>query len=791
MLKKVSMGGTLTLIFIFASQSVLALVAPVSLHPIGVNSANINTSVSVSANGLSVNEAGRIPIMEYHQVGPKSSAWTRSFDQFRGDLEWLYNNDYRSVSMSDFVNQRISIPVGKKPVIFTFDDGGYTQLLIKNGKVDPYTAVGIMDDFAQKYPDFGTHAIFYINQKPFQLTENTQAAFEYLVKTGREIGNHTIDHSNLAKVNEKTGMSKIQQLEDYVRRFGISVEDAPMDTISYPFGGVPKLWTKSLNKKFRLGLLVGADPTYVPYSPKYFPMYVPRIQAIDAEWKRWFKRVPGATAAKSGSEIFTPFVSDGNPDTVTVPDGKLVDVKRLREGVQLVVTGGVTNIKDKNGTKKTSYHDGPYGRLVASLMPELPPEKIDTKASDVNKNGVGKSVVEPKKAELKALEPKALEIKKPEPLPYESCGDPEAASFIRYKRTGFLSSAEKIVPFSWEEFASVPVGMTQWVRSIVMNKSFRGIYLTGATADRDVGKQLIDRLVQAGGNTVVIDFDEAAGALKYGKKDANGASAAAEPFLKDRRAIVQYAHDKGLYVVARIVALKDRLVLRARSDLAIRSSAGGVWRDNKGVLWLDATNPDTIQYVIALAKDAAAQGVDEVQYDYIRFPTEGDLKSMRFKNLNGRNFWQVIRDFMKASRKELIPFNVNIGADIFGIVGWNNEYDAKSTGQKIECIAPYLDVIYPMGYPSHFGPGFAGHTNPADEPYYFIKKTSDYFVGYAKGTGVHIRPWLQSFRYRVTIPYNGDYIFQQMKAARDAGGDGFVLWNAGNGYDVAWGVIGK
>ena len=96
-----------------------------------------------------------------------------------------------------------------------------------------------------------------------------------------------------------------------------------------------------------------------------------------------------------------------------------------------------------------------------------------------------------------------------------------------------------------------------------------------------------------------------------------------------------------------------------------------------------------------------------------------------------------------------------------------------------------------MVYPSHFGPGFGGHKNPADEPYYFTWRTAQYFTDFAKGTGVAIRPWLQAFMYRVTITYNGKYISEQMRGSFDAGGDGFVLWNAGNGYDVAWGVIGK
>ncbi len=697
------------------------------------------------------NELGRIPIMEYHQIGPKDASYTRSFDHFRQDLEWLYNNDYRAISIQDFMNQHIAVPFGKKPVVFTFDDGGYTQMNFKDGKVDPYTAIGIMDDFLKVHPDFGSAAIFYINKSPFKLVPNTKEALQYLLSTGREIGNHTLTHANLSLLDADGVMSEIQNEEDYIRSFGLV--NFPLDSIAYPFGGVPKgAAMTAVAKKFRLGLLVGADPAWVPWSAKYDAMRVPRIQAIDDEWKRWFTRTPGDTARREGAEIFKPYVSDGNPDTVTAESLSGLDKAKLRSGLVAQLWDGV----------------------MPTVSASVPPVQQQQQAQSVD------PVVAPTVQPVVVTPP-------PRPTyPYDECKDAEADTYINYKKKGVLISPD-VQGWDWKYVALSPDIAKHWLAILQKKANIkRGIYFTGSTAASDTGAKLATRLLAAGGNMVTFDLDESEGSLTYGKPDQ-------KPILKDMRAFIKDMHSRGIYVVARLVAFKEKRVLFARPDLAIQSAGGGAWKDNKGAAWLDASNPQTVQYVIDETKEAAAMGVDEVQFDYVRFPTEGNLSAMRFKGFDPAKTqkWEVIRDFMREARKQTIPTGVKLGADIFGIVGWQHGYDAKTTGQKIECIAPYLDVIYPMGYPSHFGPGFGGHKNPADEPYFFTWQTAKYFVDYAKGAETAIRPWLQSFTYRVTIPYNSDYIYQQMKGARDAGSDGFVLWNASNTYDIAWPAIGK
>ncbi len=740
-------------------KKILSTVTALSLLCVMIPGVVFAQQVQQNAPASSVvpNELGRIPILEYHQVGPKGDRWTRSFDDFRKDLEWLYNNDYRAISMQDFMNQRITIPFGKKPVVFTFDDGGYTQMNFKDGKVDPYTAIGIMDDFLKIHPDFGSAAIFYINRNPFKLTPQTKEALQYLLDTGREIGNHTFTHANLSLTDGAGAMSEIQKEEDYIRSFGL--RDFPLDSIAYPFGGVPKgAALAAASKKFRLGLLVGADPAWVPYHSKYVAMAVPRIQAVDDEWVRWFKRKKGNVARQINPEIFQPYVSDGNSETMTAVDMKGLAKDRLRSGLVAQTWNG---------------------QVPSEIAAQMSVSAVPVVAASVPATQI------PQQVESAPVSPIVAPPPRPT-YPYDECNDSEADTYINYKKKGLLT-APVASGWSWNYVASHDLLVRHWVNLLKKRVNIRrGIYFTGSTAgNKTLYDKLSDRLVASGGNMVVADFDESAGSLTYGKSDQ-------QPLLKDMRQFVQDMKSKGIYVVARIVSFKERRVLFARPDLAIQSSGGGAWKDNKGAAWLDPSNPDTIQYVIDMAKEAAAMGADEVQFDYVRFPTEGNLASTRFKyDPSKKQKWEVIRDFMREARKQTIPTGVKLSADIFGIVGWQKGYDAKTTGQRIECIAPYLDVIYPMGYPSHFGPGFGGHKNPADEPYFFTWQTAKYFVEYAEGTEAAIRPWLQSFTYRVTIPYNSDYIYQQMKGARDAGGDGFVSWNASNVYDINWPAIGK
>ncbi|MEK7545088.1 MAG: putative glycoside hydrolase [Patescibacteria group bacterium] len=632
-------------------------------------------SVVLAATAVSVqpNELGFIPVLEYHRFGEKDERWVRSYDGFRSDLEWLYNNNYRAVSVQDYFEQKINIPFGKKPVIFTFDDGHDSQIQLNAfGEVMPHTAVFIMDEFLKVHPDFGSSSVFYINRNFFSASPDRLAVLKYLEKTGREVQQHTATHTDLSKIPAPQVEGELSWLTDLFQKAGLTMHQI---SIAYPFGGVPIAENLKIVQKYaKIGFLVGADPARMPYDPKFDAHHIPRIQAIDDEWKRWFRRAPGVTAFQKDAEIFIPFVSDGKP-------------------------------------------------------------------------GIHKA------------------------FPYHACNDPEAQTFIDFKSMGIFGKLKYALFAGY--FMNFPLIFERYLRQEILFRFPHGIYFTSSTAAGETGKRLVQKLSDVSGNMVVFDIKETPGTVSD---------------LEKLVGTVRSFREKGLYVVARIVVFKDQKTAAAHPSWAIQNAGGGVWHDEKGVAWLDPSHPEAQDYIIGLAKKVAAIGVDEIQYDYVRFPTEGSLSAMRFHSV-GADKWPTIRDFLRRSRKALMPTGVALSADIFGIVGWNKGYDAKSTGQKIECVAPYLDAIYPMGYPSHFGPGFAGYDNPADKPYDFTHKTTKFFVDFAEGTYTHIRPWLQAFTYRVTIPYNSDYIYQQIKATKDAGGTGFALWNAGNNYDVAWGAF--
>jgi hypothetical protein len=241
-------------------------------------------------------------------------------------------------------------------------------------------------------------------------------------------------------------------------------------------------------------------------------------------------------------------------------------------------------------------------------------------------------------------------------------------------------------------------------------------------------------------------------------------------------------HAKGIYLAARMVTFKDLNLTAARPDLAIRDLNGNVWDSSEGTSWLDPSNEETQNYIMDLAEEVAKSGVDEIQFDYIRFPTQGDVNSTKYNfDEASTEKYEIIRNFIAKVHDRIAPYGTKLAMDVYGVIVWNNAYDSQSTGQRMECLGPYIDVVYPMIYPSHFGPGFAGFDNPGDYPYYFVSESVKLFQKYLAGTGVKIRPWLQAFSWRVDN-YGWWYVDEQVKAAHETGVDEYALWNAGNVY---------
>ena len=274
---------------------------PVALH----DAAPPASQVSVEAD-----EMGRLPILEYHSIGQTETRWTRSVDNFRKDLEWLYNNDYVLLSIEDYAQNRYPVPAGKKPVILSFDDGKTNQFrYLEDGSIDPDCAVGILDEFHAEHPDFGTAAVFYLNRYPFGPVSEAEKKIRYLYETGRQIGYHTLDHNDLRYLDAEGTLAVLKQQSELLKP--LVPDGMEYSTLAYPHGWGPAGDRQGLSAMVSVGLLIGAEPAYPLYHEKADPYRTPRIQAIDDEWLRHFGRLPGETARQEHPEKFKVFISDG------------------------------------------------------------------------------------------------------------------------------------------------------------------------------------------------------------------------------------------------------------------------------------------------------------------------------------------------------------------------------------------------------------------------------------------------------------------------------------------------
>lgn len=254
-----------------------------------------------------------------------------------------------------------------------------------------------------------------------------------------------------------------------------------------------------------------------------------------------------------------------------------------------------------------------------------------------------------------------------------------------------------------------------------------------------------------------------------------------KPILfKDIKATVDGLKEKKLYLIARIVVFKDNPLATGKPGWAVKAKSGGFFKDREKLRWTDPFRKEVWDYNIAIAKKAAEVGFDEVQFDYVRFP---DSRKCTFsKPANQETRTEAITGFLKAAYKALAPYNVMVGADIFGYVCWNtNDTDI---GQKIHPAVEAVDVVCPMVYPSGYHLGIPKYRNPVKHPYKIVYLSLKRAQERTGASPLQFRPWLQAFR---------DYAFGrkifaaeemriQIKAADDFGSSGWMFWNPRNVY---------
>lgn len=348
----------------------------------------------------------------------------------------------------------------------------------------------------------------------------------------------------------------------------------------------------------------------------------------------------------------------------------------------------------------------------------------------------------------------------------------------------------------------------------------RAIYLTGVMAGSEHGERIIRHWREVGGNAVVFDIKDSDGIVNiaFDHPLATGQ----HHYISDLPKLIHFLHSENMHAIARIAIFRDEHLVTTHPELAVKSrSTGEPWRENGKLVWTDPSNPKVQDYDIALAKFVAQTGVDEVQFDYVRFPAEGNQKDAEFnyqtdptnrgladysetatahvvtglrpvsagpspattqprKQHSEMQRSDVIADFLSRAYAQIHPTGVLLSLDVFGIMAWQRPVDLAHTGQDIVAMAKHCDVLSPMIYPSHFF-GMDGIAHPGDAPEHFIGESMDRFELITKGSGVVIRPWLQAFAWR-TKTYSPQYIEVQIEVAKQKGGTGFLFWNANNDY---------
>ena len=322
----------------------------------------------------------------------------------------------------------------------------------------------------------------------------------------------------------------------------------------------------------------------------------------------------------------------------------------------------------------------------------------------------------------------------------------------------------------------------------------KGIYLNRYTMATQKIQRLVEKLIAAGGNTVILDGKDMSGMLSYPSKVslAGEIGANGSPVTRDLAKLIHYLHERNIHVGMRLVLFYDQLLATEKPELALRDSiTAEPLVENGKVAWVDPSHPTVQEYNLAIAKELAEMGVDEIQFDYIRFPTKKNIEYAE-SGPDGQKTPRdkIITDFLAQAQNELAPYKVLLSIDVFGIIAWGRAEDIEMTGQKVEDLAKHCDVISPMIYPSHFHRPFQGIANPNDQPYLLVSETSERFARFLTNSQATLRPWIQAFPLG-TNNFDEDYVLEQLRALDGSRARGWLLWSAGNKYDVAWKALAK
>lgn len=379
----------------------------------------------------------------------------------------------------------------------------------------------------------------------------------------------------------------------------------------------------------------------------------------------------------------------------------------------------------------------------------------------------------------------------------------EGAYTLSNTQADMITSAPEVYPSERDEnentddlqkeaFSYDSLSTLEAVETISMGNEdikVKGIYVTGPVAGSQKMDELIHLVETTKLNAMVIDIKNDSGEVTY-KMDYELANqiGATKNYISDIQSMIQKLKEKDIYLIARVVAFKDPILAEKIPAYSLKKKDGTIFRDSQGLAWVNPYHTDVWNYNYNIAKQAAILGFDEIQFDYIRFSTDGGMKDVIFGGKEATlSKADVITQFTKYITENLQPYGVKVSADVYGAI-ISSEADSKIVGQDYEDMSNHLDCICPMIYPSQFAKGSYGVSNPDSSPYDIIYRSLlDSKEKLAENQDITVRPWLQDFTATWLCPhitYDTEQIRAQIEAVYASGYEEWILWNASNHYSV-------
>ncbi len=304
----------------------------------------------------------------------------------------------------------------------------------------------------------------------------------------------------------------------------------------------------------------------------------------------------------------------------------------------------------------------------------------------------------------------------------------------------------------------------------------RGVHVTAALASLPGKFREYVGYKRYGLNTIELDVKDEGGEIGFVASDVPLARTvgAMRPYYNPKL-LVALAHRNGIYMIGRVVCFQDPKLAQSRPDLAIQRPDGSVWTTSTGLGWVNPYDRRVWDYCVSVAEAAARAGFDQIMFDYVRFPSDGDVASAVYPGKTSVSRGRVIANFAAYAKKRLQPHGTRVSTALFGLSATRD----LGIGQVPRWISRSVDSVSPMSYPVLYGGGELGLVSPVAQPGETVFRTLTDFRRQVKGSRAQLVPWVQDW------DYEPQQVLAQIAAARLQGAKGYLLWNASGLYTKA------